>query len=242
MPGRHADDTAAEPIRVVPARMWAGLLALTLLATAGALWAVFGTLPQRLTADGVVVRGAEPTVVASTVAGSVTAIAVRAGDHVEAGEALGTVQDTTGAGTAGTVTAPVAGTVARLLAVPGQPVVPGTPVAVLDPDGSPATVLLFVAAGATADLGRVAAGQRVDVLVGGAVVAGLVSGLDPYPPTDTDLLVWFGTTDVAGADTAAATVQVALTDDLPAPTFTPVTGSVLTGDRAPYELLLGTSR
>jgi hypothetical protein len=102
-------------------------------------------------------------------------------------------------------------------------------------------VTLFTAHGA--DAARLAAGERVFVVVGGAALPGHLDAVDPIPQTGTQLSARFGTAlpgvPMTGDPVWTATVVL----DRPVPTRVaiPVQITVELPDRRPYQVLFGTT-
>ncbi|GLW70268.1 hypothetical protein Kpho02_25670 [Kitasatospora phosalacinea] len=166
-----------QPVRLIGPRLWLAGAALALAVGAGAGWAVWGRLPHTMTVPAVAAHGDAPVRVAAERAGSLVEFEVRPGERVAAGQVLALVGD----GTARTeLTAPAAGTVSALLAAPGAPLAPGTPVLALDRADAPATVRLLVDDPARA--AKLAPGLPVLVPVpGGGAIRALVDRVEPLP-------------------------------------------------------------
>ena len=78
-------------MQIASARLWLGLLAAALLMTAVAVWAVFGSIPSRVHATGVLIRTGGVYNVTSPSTGLVGDVAVEAGDVVHEGQVVARV-------------------------------------------------------------------------------------------------------------------------------------------------------
>jgi multidrug resistance efflux pump len=227
------------PVRLLSARLWAGFAAFALVVAGAAVWGTVATLPQHVSAPGVILHGPSAVTVRATEGGSLSSLAVSPGALVERGQLLGTL-------TAGdrllSVRAPVDGRVMSVLAAPGRKLLPGAPLVAIDAVARPARAVLFVSSPRT--LGRLEPGQRVDV---GGVAGGHVASVTPYPASAVDLVARFGTTDVPGIARDGKSiwlVDVSLdAHAAPAvPALAPVRASVLVDRIRPYRLVFGGSR
>lgn len=233
----HAGERLDAPVKLLSARLWAGFAALAVAVAATGAWGAVGTLPQHVSASGVILHGADAVSVRAPVAGSLASVAVAQGSPVRRGQLLATLA----AGSRRVaLRAPAAGTVMSLLAAPGREVEPGAPVLALDPVARPARAVLFVTS--TRVLARLAPGQRVDL--GGATYGqGRIRSVTPYRASAADLVARFGSARVPGAPRGAWLVDVALDGGAPpAPALAPVSASVLVDRVHPYQLVFGGSR
>ena len=158
----HVTDRLDAPVRLLSARLWAGFAALALVVVGIAVWGTVATLPEHVSARGVILHGDAAVTVRSTAAGALASLAVAPGAPVHRGEVLGTLA---GAGGRVALRAPVDGVVMSVLAVPGRRLLPGAPLVAIDASARPARAVLFVSSART--IARLAPGQRVDL--GGAV-------------------------------------------------------------------------
>jgi biotin carboxyl carrier protein len=226
-------DGLDQPIRLLPARLWAGFAALALVVAAAAVWSTATTLPEHVSARGVIVHGTGPVTVRATTGGSLSSVTVAPGATVHRGQPLATLA--LGHRTVA-LRAPADGIVMTLLATPGRRLLPGAPVVAIDAVTRPARAVLFVTS--PRELARLEPGQRVDVA---AVGSGRVVSLTQYPASAVDLVARFGTADLPNAD-GAWLVDVALDSPQPAPALAPVRARVLVGRVRPYRLVFGGSQ
>jgi len=101
--------------------------------------------------------------ITTTAPGTLNSLSVKVGDHVSAGQAVGTINasDNKGGTISLNLTAPIDGTILQVPAVVGQVVVPGVPLA-QETDLSSVSITAFVDEGA---LNNVSTGQSVDIKV-----------------------------------------------------------------------------
>jgi len=235
---RRQADRLDQPIRVLSGQLWAGLLALAVVAAGTVVWGVLGDIPQRVSASGVLVGASGVKVAQSSVSGSVVSVAVPTGATVVAGQRLATVE---GAHGQAAVRSPVAGTVVDTLAVPGQSVQAGTPLAIVEPTGEVDRALLFVAAAQVAELQT---GDRVTIGVGAAqLLEGTVSDVNPVPLSRIDVTDQLGTAEAPGLPTGGSPAFEIVADLMKPPralpAFAEVDASILVGSQRPYEVLVG---
>jgi biotin carboxyl carrier protein len=247
MPARastHTADSLDAPVRLVPARLWTGFAALALVVAGAVLWSVLATLPQHVSASGVILHGASAITVRATTAGSLASVVVTPGTTVQRGQPLATFR-------AGKrqllVGSPVDGTVVGVPATPGQALLPGAPLVAIDPATASARAILLVRSPREAS--RLAAGQTVELAgsTAGARLRGRVSVVAPYPSSADDVAARLGTRDVPGlASDGKPTwlVDVALDARGAAalPALTPVSASVLVERIRPHRLVFGDLR
>jgi pyruvate/2-oxoglutarate dehydrogenase complex dihydrolipoamide acyltransferase (E2) component len=191
------------------------------------------TLPEHVSARGVIVHGGGAVTVRATGSGSLSSLAVSPGAPVHRGQLVATLAR---AHRTIAVHAPVDGRVMTLLASPGGKLLPGAPLVAIDAVARPARAVLFV--DSPRELARLAPGQHVDVA---AIGGGHVVSIAPYPASAVDLVARFGTADVAGGSTWLVDVALdAPSQDVPA--LAPVSARVLVGRVRPYRLVFGGSR
>jgi len=227
-----------QPVRLLSAKLWAGFAALALVVAAAAVWATVASLPQHVSARGVIVHGRGAITVRATTAGSLASFAVEPGSTVRRGQRIGTLVAPEGKIP---VRAPVNGTVMTLLTAPGRKLLPGAPLVAIDAVTQPARLVLLVSS--PREVARLVPGQRVDF--GGATFAsGRVASVTPYPASGIDLLSRFGTANVPGADGKPDwLVDVTLdSPTTPVPALAPVSARVLVDRVRPYRLVFGGSR
>ena len=237
----HVTDRLDAPVRLLSARLWAGFAALALVVVGIAVWGTVATLPEHVSARGVILHGDAAVTVRSTAAGSLASLAVAPGAPVHRGEVLGTLA---GAGGRVALRAPVDGVVMSVLAVPGRRLLPGAPLVAIDASARPARAVLFVSSART--IARLAPGQRVDL--GGAVFgSGRIGSITPYPVSSANVVARFGTADIpgvarAGGPTWLVDVSLDRASARAVPALSPVSASVLVDRIRPYRLVLGGSR
>lgn len=153
-------DELDHPTSVVRPRTWIVSGAITLALVGLLTWAVFGEVPQRASASGVLTPAGGTLRQESLVAGRVTAVRVEQGDTVRVGDPLLTLAEETGDEVV--VRATLAGGIVSVQTEPGRVVAPGAPLVVVEPGGVEddlASVLFFPADHATA----VAPGMEVNL-------------------------------------------------------------------------------
>jgi biotin carboxyl carrier protein len=165
----------AQPIRVIPARIWAAVAAIAVLVAGGLTWAMAGTWPPQLTTAAIVAHGSGPQLARAGVAGSVLDVTVRTGQPVRAGQPVATIAADDG--TRETLRAPADGTVAAVLAPAGTAVRAGTDVVSVDVTAAAPTAALIVAD--PGQLDRLAAGQQVRIDADGVLLIGRVADAQP---------------------------------------------------------------
>ena len=108
-----------ELMEVTPPRIWLALLALLGLLAAALLWAMFGSVPTLVRGEGVLIREGSVRTIEAPVAGELETLTVRAGDVVQAGQALARIVEPSSRQVT-TVTSPYAGRVLEVRATPGE--------------------------------------------------------------------------------------------------------------------------
>ncbi|WP_336321976.1 HlyD family efflux transporter periplasmic adaptor subunit [Streptomyces lavendofoliae] len=172
------------------------VLAVTVVAmTAGAVWAVTGTVSSTLTAPGVLTHGGGSYVLQSPVAGQVVRVLAEEGDHLPAGAPLLEVRTPQGPSVVRTL---AAGRVTTLVASIGSVVTTGSDVAAVErvaAEDAPLTATVYVPAerGAT-----VPVGASVDLTVPSApaqtygVLRGRVKSVGRTPRTPRQIGAFLG--------------------------------------------------
>lgn len=225
------------PVRLLPARLWAGFAAFAVLVLATVVWAIVATLPEHVSARGVTLDGAALVAARAPSAGSLASLSVTAGARVTRGEPIGALSH---AGRMVPLRAPVTGTVANLLASPGQHVLTGAALAEIDPAAESPRAILFVTS--VGDLAQLAPGDNVEV-TGATLARGRVLSATPYPASEADLTARFGATQVPGLPslgTPTWLVDVQLSGQASAvPALAPISATVLVGRQHPYQLVFG---
>lgn len=147
-----AETDARDPAREVALRLpvtdrpsWLILVGLALLVLAGVAWAVFGKTPDVVAGRGMVVPSQGFMEVGTEIQGTVRSVDVTPGVTVERGTRVATIL--TDSGDDVTVSSPVDGTVASVLVRSGGITDRGTALVTIEPAGSRAVVVGFVAAG-----------------------------------------------------------------------------------------------
>ena len=256
---RQPDELDAPVVLAAP-RGWVAIIALTVV-TAGAIaWAVFGRLPQTVTASGLITRPQGTVQVQSLYTGMVTSVHPGVGGHVTAGQALAVVRDPGGA--RHTITRPFGGQVMSVGVADGQVISTGSPVATIERSagsGGQVVALLFVPAGQAAGL---TPGEPVGLSVASApasafgLLRGRVLSVSQYPLTSAAVRALLGGTappGMFGAGPAAQHDTESQQNDRrtasgyawttvagppqPLPAQVPATGTVSLGVTAPISLL-----
>lgn len=215
-------DSLDSALRVTSRPLWLALATCAIALSAALVWAIFGSAPTTVQAEGVLLPAAGVVEVDSTAAGTVTALDVGVGVQVAAGEEVAEV--TTLAGTVVPVDADVSGTVDEQFVSQGSFVGSGTPVAELLPAGSPMSGVMFVNAAA----GKVVTvGMKVNISPSTAPAAqygaikGTVSFVSPLPVTDAQVQSLVGPRqgliNLASALGAPLEIVVTLQRDLSTP-------------------------
>ncbi len=114
-------------MEVTNPRGWAALLALGLLLFAAILWAFLGTIPTKVTGQGVLLAPGGVKEAISTFPGQITSLNVDVGDRVEAGEVVAQVAETDRV-TPTTIVSPYAGRVLEIKVDDGDLIERGTPI------------------------------------------------------------------------------------------------------------------
>ncbi len=197
-------------------RAWLALAGLGILVVLGLLWGLLGSVPATVTAQGMLVRAGGSEGVAAPVAGRVSAIAVRPGEAVTAGEVVATlyVSDSS------TPLAVKSATAGRVLAVSvgnGDLVTLGTPLLTLEPAAGTLELALFVP---LSEQPQIRPGMEVQVSPSGfgrdqyGFLRGVVRTVGDFPATNAELQHTLGTAELArtfAAGGAPIEVDVALT-------------------------------
>lgn len=126
-------------IRITSPLSWLALAAVLLVVAVTVVWSVVGTLPETETVNGIVADPAHTLGIYADRSGTVTALYKKAGDAVEAGEAIAEI--TSGDETS-TVTADMNGTLAFLSVEENATVLAGGELARLSPENAGAQVVV----------------------------------------------------------------------------------------------------
>lgn len=147
-------------IQVTNLRGWIALSGLMLIVVAALVWSILGSIPTVVKTTGVLVRQdgiQEIQTPADT--GQVRNLALKAGDTIKEGQALGTFRsDTNGQETP--IVSPFAGTVIEVLASNNTPLKPQSPVARIEQDNKPLKTILLMS---LADGKQIKPGTKVQI-------------------------------------------------------------------------------
>ncbi len=132
-------------LRVTSPRGWLALLALAAVVLAAILYGFLGSLPTTVSGQGLFLPPGGLTRIDATAAGAVSGVTVAVGDPIAEGDPVATI--TPGGGPAVTVASPVTGTVTEVLTERGSFVSPGTELAVVEPQQTGITAVVFIPAG-----------------------------------------------------------------------------------------------
>lgn len=254
---REPDELDAPAVLTAP-RSWLLLACVAAVMTATAAWAVFGRLPQTVSASGLIAYPYGMGQVQSLYSGMVTKVLASTGGQVVAGQDLAVVQDARG--NRHRVVSLFTGQVASVQAGEGEVIGAGTTVATVERSlpGDP-VALLFVSPGQAAG---VAPGQDVGLAVASAPAAafgllrGQVVSVSRFPLTQAQESVLIGSDAAAktlAADGGKLLVTVRLRQDSrtvtgyawtmpggppqPLPPLVPAAGTITLGSQTPISLL-----
>ncbi|MFI1091132.1 hypothetical protein [Streptomyces sp. NPDC020917] len=186
------------PVRLARPQGWLALAVSVAVLAAAGVWAVTGTVTDKLTAAGVLTRTEGSYVLQSPVAGQVVQVRAKPGDTLPAGAPLLDVRTATGVESVHTV---AAGEVVTLTAAIGAVIATGATVATVQRQGragEPLVAMLYVS-GSTA---RVPMGAAVDLTVPSVpgrygVLRGKVAGIG-QPQTRQQISTFLGDGAMAG--------------------------------------------
>lgn len=256
---READELDTPTVLTSP-RGWLTLLCLAAVTVAAVAWAVFGRLPQTVSADGVITRPHGAAQVQSLYAGIVSEIHANIGGQVRAGQDLAVVADARGA--SHQVLSLFTGQVISTEVTVGEVIGVGTTVATIErsaPGGGQPVAMLFAS---PSQVAGIAPGESVGLSVASApsVAFGLLRGrvlaVSQFPLTAAEVQALFAGTIPAkalAADEGKLLVTVSLQRDSrtasgyswttaagppqPLPALVPATGTIALGEQAPITLL-----
>jgi multidrug efflux pump subunit AcrA (membrane-fusion protein) len=186
-----------EVVHVTSSRTWiavcAGVVALAL----AAVWAFFGTIPERLAVDGYMTRDGAIAQVFADVGGVISSVAVVSGDRIEPHATVASL--VTDDGERVDVTAGTGGVVQGVAIAPGQVVEAGAQVATIVDEASTATLgaVVYVTAGEAQGLRRVGS-VTVQPAAAGSVEGELVFVAD-VPATREAMVNQLGSAALADA-------------------------------------------
>ncbi|HEY2443920.1 MAG TPA: biotin/lipoyl-containing protein [Streptosporangiaceae bacterium] len=257
---RQPDELDTPAVLTSP-RGWIALLAVAAVTVAALAWAVFGRLPQTVSAAGLITRPYGTAQVQSLYSGQVTEISARAGGEVRAGQSLAVIRDTRGA--SHEITSLFAGQVVGVEAALGQVITAGLPVVTIERGGLTGrpVALLFVSPGQAAGI---TPGQSAGLAVAAApsaafgLLLGRVLAVGRYPLTGAEEAALTGgglPAATLAADAGKLLVTVSLRRDRRTvsgygwttragppqalPAVTPATGTITLGEQSPITLLFG---
>jgi biotin carboxyl carrier protein len=256
---READELDTPTVLTSP-RGWLTLLCLATVTLAAVSWAVFGRLPQTVSAGGLITRPHGTAQVQSLYAGLVTAVNANIGGQVRAGQEVAVVADARGA--RHRVVSLFAGQVIGMEITEGEVIGPGTTVATIErsaPAGGQPVAMLFAS---PRQVAGIVPGQGVTITVASApsVAFGLLRGrvlaVSGYPLTAAEISALFAGVIPAGtlaADEGKLLVTVGLRRDSHTasgyswttaagpphalPLLVPVTGTIALGEQVPISVL-----
>ncbi len=150
-------------LEVAPPGRWVGVGALLAVVAAAVLWAAVAVVPTTLAGPGFLLPQNGLAALQAPATGTVTALALAPGQHVVAGERLGTLRAT---GASLPLTAPQTGVVSEVDVAAGGVVAVGDQIALIEPVGWPIVVYAYVSTQVAADL---APGTPVHVRFGAGI-------------------------------------------------------------------------
>ncbi len=112
-------------VQVTSSMSWLALIGVALIIAAAVVWACFGTLPETLTVNGIIVPPENSCAIYAKSAGIIEEVTVSSGSF-SAGDTIARVRSSTGAIT--DITAPEDGTLTTLLCSSGNETIPATEV------------------------------------------------------------------------------------------------------------------
>ena len=211
-------DELDTPTALTSTRGWLTLLSLAAVVAVAIIWAVFGRLPQTVSANGLITPPDGATQVQSVYTGIVTEIHANDGGQVRAGEDLAVVRDAQGASHG--IISFFSGQVISIEVAEGQVIQVGSTVATLERSsagGSPLVAMLFVPSSQSAG---VAPGESVLLSVASAPAAafgllrGRVLSVSQFPLTAPEISALLGGS-IPAAALAAAGGNLLVTVSLP---------------------------
>jgi biotin carboxyl carrier protein len=256
---READELDTPTVLTSP-RGWLTLLCLATVTLAAVAWAVFGRLPQTVSADGLITRPHGTAQVQSLYAGMVTGIHANIGDQVRAGQDVAVVADARGA--SHRIVSLFTGQVIGMEITEGEVIGAGTTVATIErsgPGGGQPVAMLFAS---PRQVAGIVPGEGVGLSVASApsVAFGLLRGrvlaVSQFPLTASEISALFAGIVPAGtiaADEGKLLVTVSLRRDSRTasgyswtttagpphalPLLVPATGTIALGEQAPITVL-----
>ncbi len=227
-----------DALRVDQPRTWLSLAGFGVVAVALLVFGFAAELPRTLSATGVVERPHDYATVDSLVEGQVRDFSAALGDLVEVGDPVVDLHDAAGRRT--TVRSPFAGRVAVLLADPGEVVRVGSDLFTLERTDVPVDDLVVYAFVSADDVGSVAPGLSVAVLLRAAqeygAAVGRVQSVESSPTTASDITSLLLDDDLAPVFTGGSADSYLVTVELVADPSTPSGLQWSTGSGPPFEL------
>ena len=224
------------PVRLTGPRVWLILAATAFVMLAGGVWAFTGTVPQRVTAPGLLIYPGGGFRLESTVTGQVSRILVQTGKLVAAGTPIANVAVDRGVET---VRAATPGKISQILAQPGAVVTTRAPLAVAERAGADDRLVAVVYL-PSRDVAQVRPGNAVDIAVASApagtygTLRGSVDSLGTAPESREQIAAFLGDEELAGRFAAGQPVLKAVVRLNPAATASGYAWS--TGNGPPFEL------
>jgi multidrug efflux pump subunit AcrA (membrane-fusion protein) len=252
-------DELDSPVVLASPRGWLVIASLTLVTVTAVGWALFGRLPQTVTASGLITRPQGAVQVQSLYPGLISKVHTAVGGYVKAGQDLVDIRDASGAGHE--IVSPLAGQVTSLAVSDGEVISTGSAVATIEraTGGGQLVAMLFVPSDQAAGI---VPGQSVGLNVESApsaafgLLRGRVVSVSQFPLTSAEVNAVLGGTTTAGtfgAGVAPRLVTVSLERNghtasgyawttaagppEPLPDQVPAAGTVTLGSQAPVSLL-----
>jgi hypothetical protein len=175
-------------LRITPARRWIGLVGLLILVASAVVWSAVAAVPTTLSGNGYLLPQGGLRQVQAPVSGTVDDLSASIGQHVVAGEPIGTVVDTTGKRVE--ILAPETGVISEADTVLHAYVNAGARVALVQPVGWPLIVYAYVPTDVAAGLRP---GVTAHVQFGAGIGArfgyarGTVQSVSQFPTTEERL-------------------------------------------------------
>lgn len=195
-------------VRVVVPRYWVALLALAVFLGGIVVWAIFGTLEQRVYGDAVLIPGGSVVELHAQVPCVLQTYAVTVGSRVARGQTVATVLTSSGATVP--LVAPQAGQISGLSAAPGEALQTGEVVALLANPTAPLEAVGTLSASQTnaVKLGDTVRNTPVGLNGdGGETILGTVVSISALPVSAPQLAATIGSQSLAAALTATGPVK-----------------------------------
>jgi multidrug efflux pump subunit AcrA (membrane-fusion protein) len=252
-------DELDSPVVLASPRGWLVIASLTVVTAAAIGWALFGRLPQTVTATGLITRPQGAVQVQSLYTGLVSKVPTAVGGYVKAGQDLADIRDANGV--SHEIVSPSAGQVTSLAVSDGEVISTGSAVATVERStgGGQLVAMLFVPSDQAVEI---VPGESVGLNVEAApsaafgLLRGRVVSVGQFPLTSAEVNAALGGTATAGTfggGVAPRLVIVSLQRDTHTasgyawttaagppealPAQTPASGTVTLGAQAPISLL-----